>query len=374
MPFLTKPAFYTLFATSVFLLIVALLFFFWTTESETALAADTLKREIEICNAEKIQQPCYINLAEKLLEQYSQDEIMERLDDVDNENLHFCHIFSHFLGNIIYKNQDIKNPLPTFMKTPLVCGAGLRHVVAIHFALKNNIVFEGDEKTFSDKLFAHCNIFLNQKTPTREYKECLHGLGHALIYITDNDLPLSLRICEHSFLKTKSGDCLAGIFMESFTTGNVYTEGGSLFQKKEYICGMIQKNLQEECYYYKARFFFENAHTDPYTILNECGNLSPVPFRGYCLTAAINVMLKYWHKDVEENYSRVTEICNRVFTMNGVAMYKDCLNNSISVLNYIYEGDSKKVLPFCEILNSSYRELCKKTAQTNFENYSDDSL
>lgn len=121
-----------------------------------------------------------------------------------------CHPMSHAVGRWVYENDG--TVVGSFAKCNEACHSGCYHGVMER-------VFEGgagDHATLEEiqtKMATICEQSLFP-TPALEF-QCLHGIGHAVMYSLGYDLDLALDTCNYLPNPTGPGSCQSAVFMEN---------------------------------------------------------------------------------------------------------------------------------------------------------------
>lgn len=119
-----------------------------------------------------------------------------------------CHQFAHAIG----RTATRKNPsLPElFTLGDSFCWSGYYHGV-IEGLLRGTKITAMDET----RVRTFCNAVAPPAQAYFDYFNCVHGVGHALMYVSNNDLPESLAHCAYYADENDEVNCAAGIFMEN---------------------------------------------------------------------------------------------------------------------------------------------------------------
>lgn len=163
-----------------------------------------------------------------------------------------CHSLAHTVGRDAYqKYHDFGKAL---QYQDDVCNSGYLHGVI--------------ENYFADTQ----DILATMKTVCQNYDpqkfsgwECYHGVGHGLMYFTQNTLPRSVKLCESYPTKEARDACVNGVFMENFNTDQKihpsrYLKATDPF----YPCQTQNAVNKSDCYLYAPTFYL-SIHKNHYT-------------------------------------------------------------------------------------------------------------
>jgi hypothetical protein len=149
-----------------------------------------------------------------------------------------CHGQAHDLGQAIFAHE--KDLGLALMKCRNKCTSGCMHGILME-ALKG--------KTFSE-ITGQMISFCENKEMKEIHKpgNCAHGIGHALVIITHNDIDESLAACSTFPDPALGYYCATGVFMEYLVTGNTERpENSSL----HYPCDTYTR-YPAACYRYRV--------------------------------------------------------------------------------------------------------------------------
>lgn len=119
-----------------------------------------------------------------------------------------CHQFAHAIGRTAARNNPSLSEL--FTRGDSFCWSGYYHGVIEGLLRGTNIsaMNETRVRTFCDAVAPPAQAYF-------DYFNCVHGVGHALMYVSNNDLPESLVHCAYYEDPNDETNCAAGIFMEN---------------------------------------------------------------------------------------------------------------------------------------------------------------
>lgn len=148
-----------------------------------------------------------------------------------------CHSLAHKIGRKSYeKYQDFSKAMTYDVS---ICNSGYFHgVIEAYFLNKKNIY---------SSLYTICDGYNDRR--------CYHGIGHALMLYTDNNLPLSLFNCDTLQEKYRKY-CYEGVFMENFTSDkNLHPSKFINSSDPSYPCAKQATKYKTICYYYTTYYF-----------------------------------------------------------------------------------------------------------------------
>lgn len=180
----------------------------------------------------------YVAIMNKLDPRESLTELRKNIE-TDKALLRSCHSITHTVGQEAFvKYADFKKAMEYLDE---VCNTGYMHgVIEMRFSQSENI--EEDLKNVCDG---------------HDEDRCMHGVGHGVMFYTQNDLPKSLKMCESFPQLSSQLYCSEGVFMENFnldqkTHPSQYLSETDLF----YPCSTQKEKYKYPCYYYAPLHYF----------------------------------------------------------------------------------------------------------------------
>lgn len=280
---------------------------------------------------------CFKSIAHVFVAQFEMKEILKVFEKNEKQPDFFasCHVTLHFLGQEEYrKTNDTAETLA--IGTP-ICFAGFYHGVLEAHMIDENLTDNnprlaselpglcGDETRFSLK---------------KTYNECLHGLGHALMYATNSDLPKSLTLCDLMRNESDRNWCYSGSFMEN-STSSTNNDHPSTYLKTDdpmYPCNILKTQYLNMCYTLQSFYFAELAHYDWEQTYQLCKQV-PMPYQNGCFNAFGQSQVGFT-QDTEVMRDNCYVIKEPVGRMN-------CLYGIIGALGERYDDGWTRVLDFC---------------------------
>ena len=121
-----------------------------------------------------------------------------------------CHGVMHHIAHVA--THEFKNFGSAMYHGTTLCQNGYYHGVVEEYLRNENV-----DTLTADDLRNFCVTSLKATSTATDILNCVHGVGHALMYMTRNDLPKSLLRCGDILRDDMRIQCLTGAFMqESF--------------------------------------------------------------------------------------------------------------------------------------------------------------
>jgi hypothetical protein len=203
---------------------------------------------IKACMGSRNGAECMDNLFREALKEHSTREILQLiqgLGDVDPEIRRDCHPIVHAVGRETYRVKgDIHN---SFSACDQTCQSGCYHGSVERFLRGENIYAEGNKHPSNTELKQKAASACDPKIAARYRFQCLHGLGHALLFFSAYKLQQSLEICDVLPEDWGRASCYGGVFMENVF--NATPESRDLSPTDyHYPCNKLDQKYRAECY------------------------------------------------------------------------------------------------------------------------------
>lgn len=247
-----------------------------------------------------------------------------------------CHGLVHEIGHETYAEHNDFAAAMAYRDD--ICGSGFLHgVIESHFAKVDNVFQEMDT-------ICHVYTTLNEKA------KCYHGVGHGIMFYTENDLPGSVIYCDRYSEKEARVRCAEGVFMENFNTEQKDHVSQYLDeQNPASICETQPSLYKGTCYYY-APLHYLSLHIDGYTeALTWCATLEK-EYQAICASGVGSRAIKQHIT----NPRFVEKVCKS----GTKAQFTSCLDGMVSY--YLVHVDSlNKAKDMCFTLGQSSQQACE---------------
>lgn len=335
---------------------------------------------MSVCLEGGKQDECYKNSAKDFVDKFSIREIMYvfREKEKTEEFFERCHLTSHFIGQEAYKKyKDVKK---IFSEGTSACLGGIYHGAIEGYFMENN-AYELGTAFIKSEINKICGT-RNDYTENQKFVECNHGLGHATMYLTENDLPKALDLCDATNTTEERELCYSGALMANSDSFNSNDHPTKYIKADEplYPCPILKDWQQGQCYTYGVlgRFqqdlngsinicysvpdkfkseCFETIGRDRTVItqdvkelISQCGQIKDENFKNSCMSGtAYNLIIRFGpNSDIAQNYCKITDDTFK----------KDCYEQIVKALRNMTR-DIALIQNFCEkIKDVEYRNLC----------------
>ncbi len=259
---------------------------------------------------------------------------LQRRMDTDPYVFKNCHEMAHEIGHEAYKKYG--DFMTALKYQDVTCGDGYLHGVI-------------------EERFMHVkDIYAELKQVCGKYgtkaDRCYHGVGHGLMYYTNNDLPKALKICEMYAGRARKR-CYEGAFMENFISDpdahpSKYLDSANPM----FPCPQEATVYKPFCYFY-APYYFLRLHTDDYTAAISWCDTAELGYVDACTRGVGSLAMKY----NIQNPKQVETICD---TATDKKAEQSCISGMASYY-LTFWGTIKKLQEMCKSLESDDQPDCK---------------
>lgn len=339
-----------------------------------------LEETMKSCNKELGRNDCLKNAAQSLLAHYSLSEILSIFEANEKKPEFFtnCHTIAHYLGQLEYKR--LKSVKAVFLESGHTCLGGAYHGTIEGYFMEKGIINapNGEIKSEVAQICGKPDDYERRQ----EFTECNHGLGHAVMYIADYDLPNALDLCDALRSQNERELCYSGALMangDAFGSGEHPTK----YIKADdplYPCPILKKQQQRQCYTYGVLTRFQTdldksidiclkipkefqedcfetvgrdrtmISADPAELISQCSRITLLAFRNNCMHgSAYNLVVRFGLAS-----TLAAEYCG----LAEPSAKTDCYRNILSAAKELTSGASA-LKTFCEtIKEQEYENQC----------------
>lgn len=294
---------------------------------------------------------CYMNVANMFFTAYPLHEILDtfKREEGKEEVFSRCHEVTHFLGRLEYeKTNDTKKALSTCTG---VCHGGCYHGVMEGY-LKDKLsdVSLPTDEQLGREVAGMCGDASDYDS-TRLYGECLHGVGHALMFVTEADLPRSLRLCDGLTPGTAPEVCYGGVFMEN-SSSSTNADHPSKFLKADdplYPCTALDDRYKKICYAYQSSYFVELTRQNWSEVIRLCETVPP-PYQDGCF--------RFVGSNQVGRTQELAVMRDTCLIVQEPSLRRSCLQGVVAGLGGRYIGNMKKMSSFCQLVSREATRPC----------------
>ncbi|MBI4224988.1 MAG: hypothetical protein HY617_01525 [Candidatus Sungbacteria bacterium] len=221
-----------------------------TTTKTLPPAATISLEDIKACMKKSVQQigPCYDALFHVFLKTRTTADalkIVAHYEETDAQLRYACHPVVHAIGRETFaKTRTVHD---SFAACDQTCHSGCYHGAMERF-IRGDQAENGGAKHITEKELASKTVTAcpaNQ--PSRFRFQCLHGLGHALLFSLEYNLTKTLQTCDKLGTAWDRSSCWGGAFMENLFPADPANSDISATDY-HYPCSKLGEQYKTDCY------------------------------------------------------------------------------------------------------------------------------
>jgi hypothetical protein len=290
-------------------------------------------------------------------------QLIQRFELEDSELRRDCHPIVHAVGRETFRIKG--NIHDSFSACDQTCHSGCYHGSVERFLRGEEIYSQADRHPSQAELKQKAAAACDSGVPVRLRFQCLHGLGHALMFFSRYKLAPSLEACDALAEEWGRHSCYGGVFME-----NVFNSTPELRDVSptdyHYPCNRIDTKYRAECYVMQTSRMTEMGLSIS-RLFEECQKSGE-----YELPCTVSIG-RDLSNDVRMGQTRATaQKCESVTAERRLA----CLRGVIyALIDNTWDG--RYALPFCVAFGEeSDRQSCIKESlgylRTTFQKSSEE--
>lgn len=292
---------------------------------------------------------CMDKASESLLSSKSTKELLaelEKLGKEDNRVLLECHRITHSIGRSTYKLA--KNFGEVFQQCDHTCASGCFHgAMERIFSVENPDDFSHiDPKLVKEKVPVVCEEIKSNSFGNPRF-QCVHGLGHSLMFFYSYNLTKALETCEVLQSQWDRDSCYGGVLMENIQAADKSKR--YLNDNLHFPCNVLEERYKHHCYHeHAARMLeFGLSYEEVGKECEKTGNYSSICVKG---------LGRYASNDVRQGKS-VTVCTNLTLETDR----QQCITGLVYAL-VDSSLDGRYTFPYCDTLPSKYVDFCYRAA------------
>jgi len=200
---------------------------------------------------------------------------LDRFIRTDENIAKFCHPIVHAIGRYTYARLGTIGD--SFRTCDFTCQSGCFHGVMERMFFSNDQLANGishlSYKDMQQKLPGICDKDKFKEPADGVIFQCLHGVGHAVLYSLNYKLDDALLSCDLLRTKIEQESCYGGVFMENITAFDKKQRNVE-FGNPHYPCNVVQSKYQPQCYQMHTSLWLEFGMSQK-EIARQCSYSTP---------------------------------------------------------------------------------------------------
>ena len=172
-------------------------------------------------------------------------QYVDRLETTDAELRRDCHPVVHAIGRETYLRKGSIHD--SFAACDQTCHSGCYHGSVERFLRGDALYARSGEHPSQWELRQKASAACDPRAPLRLHYQCLHGLGHAIMFFAAYNLANALDVCDALEDDWSQNSCYGGVFMENVVNGT--NEQGNFSLTDFHVpCNRVDVKYRRECY------------------------------------------------------------------------------------------------------------------------------
>ncbi|MFZ2522699.1 MAG: hypothetical protein WAX44_04230 [Minisyncoccia bacterium] len=217
-----------------------------------------VSKEIEPCPKSNTDFDCYNDYYKNLVLKKGVPEAMKVLKDEYSKNQYVvaqCHPLTHVIGHAAVSLYPTVSE--AFTNGDAYCWSGYYH----------GVMEEVSERIGLNKIAGElnniCKDIPGKEKYSFDYYNCVHGLGHGVMAVSENNLFNSLKLCDNLVGGWEQSSCYGGVYME-----NIIIEGQG--EHTDYLkpsdplypCNSVENKYKSSCYLMQTSYALKVYNQD----------------------------------------------------------------------------------------------------------------
>jgi hypothetical protein len=261
---------------------------------------------------------------------------LEKESSDDPKTLALCHDLLHGIGGAAYEKTSSVGSALSFNNS--FCNSGYIHGVFESYFVR--------AQPTTEDLASLCSPFMQESH--FEQWQCLHGMGHGFMYLTDGDLDKSLELCSEILQEGEKTACQNGVFMEIFNA-EILPNEQDLIDPHDPFAICDTRDPKDICYAYVPIFLSQTKDLAFYDIFHECEKAGE-QYEGTCVHGVGSEAMKRNMNDP----SAVFKLCGYAGSFSKA---EECVQGMVGM--YMNQkGSYTAGKSLCEEVPFLYRDTC----------------
>lgn len=320
-----------------------------------------IRKTLKVCFDTGGRNGCYKQAADILYQQFGLSQTLKTLKENEEypEVYARCHEVTHYLSRSEYEQQ--KSVSKVYAQCDSTCHGGCYHgTLEAYLKEKNDLSGTNLALEFTKV----CGTKADYQKPL-EFNECLHGLGHAAMFVKEMELKDSLKLCDRLDSQEYQERCYSGAFMENSSSSTSFDHQSIYIQADDpfYPCNSLGEKYLPLCWQYQSSYFSIITNQNWVKVAQMCQQI-PAKYQDNCFKTIGTNQVGF-----TSSLEKMKQDCDLM--PNGY--FKNiCVLGVVSSLSYRFVGDAKKMIDFCSVVDSQNKETCFRQMGTGLLDWNAD--
>lgn len=294
---------------------------------------------------------CYKRLAQDIFARFPANLIFRIFEENESRPEMFtnCHEVMHYIGRDIYRKEgSVPNALGSCSH---VCFEGCLHGVTEGFVLEKHLsIGTGNDEQIASEIPTICGK-REAYEKTQLFDQCIHGIGHAAMLLTENDVPRALKLCDFLRVVMENELCYSGVFMENSNSSTNKDHPSKYVKANDpfYPCAILEEKYRKMCYELQSFKLIEFIKNDWQKTFTMCSKIDR-KYQAVCYKSLGSTQVGFTQDD---------EVRRKNCDFAPPGYYRDvCVRGVVGALATRYGGDVAKIISFCNIADAINKKAC----------------
>lgn len=275
--------------------------------------------------------------------------ILHERKQVDAKLSTNCHEPMHEIGRVAF--VEYGSVAEAYAHADYTCWGGYLHGV-VEAAFRGKHISD----ISSEAIRSLCDSVKEKGEKSFEYFSCVHGLGHSLMFVSDNDLLWSLTHCDNLSSVWETRQCQNGAFMQNlFSNYNDHASEFAATDDLHFPCSVMEERFQDVCYQVQGKLILDRTKWNFTDAFHVCTTIASSTLQSACasgLGAGVSNFAKYDPK-------RVSTLCAEA----AGPLDDSCLYGALTDLEGVV-GDTSLGEKVCALREGATRDKCLNILST----------
>jgi hypothetical protein len=316
--------------------------------------------QAKVCTGNTPSYICYSDYYKKITEKYGSNvasmDIKKRSSE-DGSVLAECHPLMHVIGRAAANN--FSSISEAFSEGDSFCWSGYYHGVMEGMIAKIGI------ENLSKQMDNICADIPGKSTYNFDYFNCVHGLGHGVMALLEDEVFDSLKMCDNLSGSWERESCYGGVYMQNIidSTNVADTDNVVKYLKSSeplYPCTAVDDKYKTQCYLGQTSYVLQVNGYNYKDAFNLCATVEE-PYRDICnQSMGRDVANQAGHKN-----NKTKEYCALAPTVND---RQNCIIGAVKEIISYFHSD-KEAKEFCSIYTGDDNSICESTEKSYYSNF-----
>lgn len=320
-----------------------------------------VRAQMAICYQSAGSDDCYKKAADLFSKQLGLKTTLEifKANEQYPEIYSRCHEATHYLSRNEY--EKVKSIAQVYSQCNSTCHGGCYHGTLEQYLAEKDLTYSRLKGEFPKV----CGTPADFATPL-VFNECMHGLGHAAMFVTDMEVRDSLTLCDTLEAGKEQERCFSGVFMENSSSSTNNDHPGRYVKRDDplFPCNVLDEKYAKICWRYQSSHFALITNHNWSETAALCQRV-PERYQDDCVrTIGTN----------QVGFTQDTTLMRKNCSLMPNSHFQEtCLQGVISSFAYRFVGDEQRMENFCTSVKEKFQEACFKQMGISVVDWSKDA-